>query len=245
MKTRFIVPFMTAAVLLLFAFAQAQTTTPPLQHGNHFVDENGDGFNDNAPDADGDGIPNGQDPDYQKPADGTGSGVGKGQAKSDTTRPGSGRGNRVGTKGFVDENGDGLNDNAPDADGDGIPNGQDPDYQRPADGTGIGAGKGKNDSTGLTRGRGRGGRFHGFVDEDGDGINDNLRDADGDGIANCKDSDWVRPMDGTGAKAGQGARGGRGFGKGTPGQTTGNPSTPGGKGPGNQGGHGSAGNKGR
>jgi len=31
------------------------------QHGLGFVDANGDGFNDNAPDADGDGIPNGQD----------------------------------------------------------------------------------------------------------------------------------------------------------------------------------------
>jgi len=35
------------------------------RHGPRFVDENGDGFNDNAPDADGDGIPNGLDPDYQ------------------------------------------------------------------------------------------------------------------------------------------------------------------------------------
>ena len=37
-----------------------------------FIDENGDGFNDLAPDADGDGIPNGCDPDYAPPADGTG-----------------------------------------------------------------------------------------------------------------------------------------------------------------------------
>lgn len=37
-----------------------------------FVDENGDGINDLAKDADGDGIPNGQDPDWAKPADGTG-----------------------------------------------------------------------------------------------------------------------------------------------------------------------------
>jgi hypothetical protein len=41
--------------------------------GKHFVDVNGDGFNDNAPDEDGDGIPNGLDPDYIKYAqDGTG-----------------------------------------------------------------------------------------------------------------------------------------------------------------------------
>lgn len=39
-------------------------------------------------------------------------------------------------KGFIDLNGDGINDNAIDSDGDGIPNGQDPDYVRPQDGTG-------------------------------------------------------------------------------------------------------------
>jgi hypothetical protein len=37
-----------------------------------FLDENGDGFNDLAPDADGDGIPNGLDSDYAPPLDGTG-----------------------------------------------------------------------------------------------------------------------------------------------------------------------------
>ena len=47
-----------------------------------FVDLDGDGFNDNAPDHDGDGIPNGLDPDWQKQ-----------QAK------------------FVDLDGDGINDN--------------------------------------------------------------------------------------------------------------------------------------
>lgn len=45
---------------------------------SHFVDLNGDGFNDNAPDFDGDGIPNGLDPDYIKQAkDGTGQQKGK------------------------------------------------------------------------------------------------------------------------------------------------------------------------
>lgn len=37
-----------------------------------FVDEDGDGFNDLAPDHDGDGIPNGLDEDWVKPEDGTG-----------------------------------------------------------------------------------------------------------------------------------------------------------------------------
>lgn len=42
-------------------------------NGKNFVDLNGDGINDNAPDHDGDGIPNGLDPDWVKNAqDGTG-----------------------------------------------------------------------------------------------------------------------------------------------------------------------------
>ena len=57
------------------------------QHGVGFVDEDGDGYNDNAPDHDGDGIPNGQDADY----DGS-------KAR---------KGNK--SKGFVDEDGDGVN----------------------------------------------------------------------------------------------------------------------------------------
>lgn len=52
---------------------------------------------------------------------------------------------------FVDEDGDGFNDNAADDDGDGIPNMLDPDYQKQ-----IRENEGK------------------FVDLDGDGINDNL-----------------------------------------------------------------------
>jgi hypothetical protein len=96
--------------LTVVATDQAQAQSRPANKG--FVDANNDGINDNAQDADGDGIPNGQDPDY----------VG--------TSAGNGRG-------FVDENGDGINDNAPDADGDGIPNGQDPDFVR---GSGTGSG---------------------------------------------------------------------------------------------------------
>ncbi len=40
----------------------------------------------------------------------------------------------------------------------------------------------------------------GFIDEDGDGINDLARDADNDGIPNCMDPDWTRPEDGSGYK---------------------------------------------
>jgi hypothetical protein len=85
-----------------------------LKHQVKFVDNDGDGFNDNAPDHDGDGIPNGQDADY------------------DGAKARSGNGKR----GFVDEDGDGINDNAQDWDGDGIPNGQDPDFEKPQDGSG-------------------------------------------------------------------------------------------------------------
>lgn len=47
--------------------------------------------------------------------------------------PGSGQ-----RRGFVDENGDGINDLAPDHDGDGVPNGQDPDWvKNKRDGTGY------------------------------------------------------------------------------------------------------------
>ena len=35
-------------------------------HSREFIDKNGDGYNDNAPDHDGDGIPNGLDSDYLK-----------------------------------------------------------------------------------------------------------------------------------------------------------------------------------
>ncbi len=36
-------------------------------------------------------------------------------------------------------------------------------------------------------------RHRNFIDEDGDGINDLLQDADGDGIPNGKDPDWMCP----------------------------------------------------
>lgn len=59
----------------------------PIQHGRFFVDKNGDGYNDNAPDEDGDGIPNALDPDFKGPR------------------------RQKGKMGFTDLNGDGINDN--------------------------------------------------------------------------------------------------------------------------------------
>lgn len=113
-------------------------------------------------DHDGDGIPNGKDPDYEpmgsgkgkgtkgfidedgdgfndRAQDHDGDGIPNGQ-DPDYEPMGSGKGK--GAKGFIDENGDGLNDWAQDADGDGIPNGQDPDYEKPQDGSGRKLGNG-------------------------------------------------------------------------------------------------------
>lgn len=105
-----------AMLLLLAGFAatpvlaqqksKADTTRTATRKPAGFVDKNGDGFNDNAPDHDGDGIPNGLDPDFKRGKQGKG-------------------------RGFVDANGDGINDRAPDHDGDGIPNGLDPDFRGP------------------------------------------------------------------------------------------------------------------
>ncbi len=90
-----------------------------------FVDEDGDGFNDNAPDADGDGIPNGMDEDFVRPMDGSGSGFGGGVCDS-TGTGGNGGGNGWGPG---DGNGNG-----------GI---------GPGDGTGHGPGDCTGDSDGL------------------------------------------------------------------------------------------------
>jgi hypothetical protein len=61
---------LTALVALGLVMLTAQVT--PAQTcdgtGKNFVDVNGDGFNDNAADHDGDGIPNGLDEDYIKNA---------------------------------------------------------------------------------------------------------------------------------------------------------------------------------
>lgn len=75
----------------------------PIQHGPGFVDLNGDGFNDNAPDHDGDGIPNGLDEDWTRPQDG--SGYQHGQTMRARGQRGMGMGRQ-----FIDANGDGVCD---------------------------------------------------------------------------------------------------------------------------------------
>lgn len=80
--------FVLFAIFLAYSniTAQAKDPNPPVKQGKGFVDKNGDGYNDNAPDDDGDGIPNGLDPDYTGP--------------------------KLQRNKFVDLDGDGINDNA-------------------------------------------------------------------------------------------------------------------------------------
>lgn len=117
------------------------------EHGPGFVDENGDGYNDNAPDHDGDGIPNGLDPDYTGAKNRSGKGA----------------------KGFVDANGDGINDNIQAArngkgksgkSGYGPGDGSGKKGIGPKDGTGNGPKTGGCDSTGPKgkKGSNRGGK---------------------------------------------------------------------------------------
>ena len=73
-------------ILLIFNCNAAFTQQKQHRHKNTqgFTDIDGDGYNDNAPDHDGDGIPNGLDPDWIK-----------------------GNGRRMN---YIDANGDGIND---------------------------------------------------------------------------------------------------------------------------------------
>jgi hypothetical protein len=135
------------SMLMLSSVLLAQDVGPGQGNGNgpgEFIDENGDGFNDLAPDADGDGIPNGLDEDYVRPEDGSGNMHKYGQADDsvkDTTDFGTGLG-----LGQGHGPGDGTGNNG----------------SGPGDGTGFGPGTGdcQSDSKSTTlQGRGqRGGR---------------------------------------------------------------------------------------
>jgi hypothetical protein len=95
MKSKFIIIFSALLFCALFiSGVQAQDTTKTkdkqTQRAQHFVDKDGDGYNDNAPDHDGDGVPNCLDPDWWK--------LKKEKGKGKKLR-------------FVDLDGDGINDN--------------------------------------------------------------------------------------------------------------------------------------
>jgi hypothetical protein len=113
MKSVKLLPFVLATLLITTTSALATDGTPaPIQHGPRFVDLNGDGFNDNAPDFDGDGIPNGLDSDYVRPHDGSSSRHAWAQKRAFMFRTRGVAGLR-----FIDENGDGICDNAGNANG--------------------------------------------------------------------------------------------------------------------------------
>ena len=91
MKTHyisFIYIFIFLTLNSITVFAQDTTKTTVAAQTQTFVDEDGDGYNDLAPDHDGDGIPNGLDPDWRKM-----------------------KRKRAHQSQFVDSNGDGINDN--------------------------------------------------------------------------------------------------------------------------------------
>lgn len=108
------------AVFVSYSNLSAQTQDPPKpkEHGKKFEDKNGDGFNDNAPDHDGDGIPNGLDPDWlalkNKNAkgrfvdlDGDGIKDNPGKGKGKMNKGGYGPGDGTGNKGVGPKNGTG------------------------------------------------------------------------------------------------------------------------------------------
>jgi hypothetical protein len=108
----------TAAFSTVYSQNENPAPTPKPEHGKKFVDKNGDGYNDNAPDHDGDGIPNGLDPDFlgakvQKnkfvdlDGDGIKDNVGKGKKNKKGFGNNSGKGKGLNMQGENPEQGTG------------------------------------------------------------------------------------------------------------------------------------------
>ncbi len=98
MKKQLLTVMMMIAAVSMFAIANPVYAQTGGQWGNgpgEFIDEDGDGFNDLAPDEDGDGIPNYADEDYVRPQDGSGAGFG-GNGGNSGNGPGDGSGNGSG-----------------------------------------------------------------------------------------------------------------------------------------------------
>jgi hypothetical protein len=153
-------------------------TKAEFRHRNRiaFIDENGDGINDLAKDHDGDGIPNGQDPDWTRPLDGSGY---KEQYKKGVPEEALAADAKAGNAYQL----------ARDDDGDGIPNGQDPDWVRPLDGSGYKDQHKIGVAEEALAADAKAGNAYQLA-----------RDDDGDGIPNGQDPDWVKPQDGSGYK---------------------------------------------
>jgi len=152
MKREILFTLIFGAFVLLASNAFAQETDPVGDPpgpgaGNgvcQFIDEDGDGFNDLAPDADGDGIPNGLDPDYVRPEDGAGNQY-QHQFRFGVLVDVFGRGfGTIALKGPEGGHMFGLRDGSGTGFG-------------PADGTGFGPGSGNSPGDGVGNGQGQGG----------------------------------------------------------------------------------------
>ncbi len=124
----------TLAAVLITIFAASMVYAQEFGPGQgngvcQFIDEDGDGFNDLAPDADGDGIPNGMDEDYVRPLDGTGNQYKYGSLGENSSKGFGSASMENGTKGLGSGKGYGLGDGT----GTGV---------GPGDGTGFGPGTG-------------------------------------------------------------------------------------------------------
>lgn len=150
MQRKILLATLIALISLLASSVMAQDNDPVTDPGSghgicQFIDEDGDGFNDLAPDADGDGIPNGLDPDFVRPEDGTGNQY--------QTRYRWGFLFDVFGNGFGAMAHQGNEDGHMFGPGDGTGTGS-----GPADGTGFGPGSGANPGDGVGNGNGQGRR---------------------------------------------------------------------------------------